>query len=258
MRHSRSFIRPLAFIALLLAACLQLSAQGRSIPKGSEAKTQEAKSIIDDILPDGQKYRYRTFNGLNLSVDIFDPVLYLFAFDHASFEAQVMADIHNRFFPMASFGMGLCDEVSNNGLDFDTGQKQECRFKSQLSPFGKVGMAYNLNYNDLRPQDSYLIMARYALAYNQADISNLYYAGKYFGAYGPVDILDQKYTTQWLEVGGMIKVQIAHRFSMGWDLYWKIKLSQSGTRLGAPYFVPGYGTADSPIGFSFRLYYNLF
>jgi len=253
---------------LLAVSTFQLSAQGRSIPKGSEAKAQEGAFRLNDILPDGQKYRYPLFNGINLSVDLFDPLLYATAFDHASFEVQAMVDLHHRFFPMASFGMGLCDETSNNGLDFSTGEKQECRFKSGLSPFGKIGIAYNLQYNDLRPDDCYLIIARYAMAYNTADITNLYYAMKYsydlndpqetIPAYGPIDILDQKYFTHWIELGGMMKVHITGRFSLGWDLYWKIKLAQTGTHSGAPYYVPGYGTESSPIGFSFRLYYNLF
>ena len=83
-----------------------LLAQGRSIPVSSEVKAEEQKEL-PDVLPEGQKYRYRFFNGLNVSVDILDPLLYTFYFEHASFEAQVMADFHHRFFPMASFGMGI-------------------------------------------------------------------------------------------------------------------------------------------------------
>lgn len=258
MRLSYHTLRTWVLAALLLTSCASLSAQGRSIPKGSEARAQEEKMNLSDDLPEGQKYRYKLFNGLNLSVDVFDPVLYLVALDHASFEVQAMVDLHNRFFPMATFGMGLCDATSNNGLDFETESKQECRFKSDLAPFGKVGLAYNLNYNDLRPKDAYLLFMRYGLAFNKGDISNLYYASKYFGNFGPIEIKDQEYTTHWVEVGGMLKVHIAGPVSLGWDLYCKIKLSQSGTSLSDSYFVPGFGTSNMPIGFSFRVYYNIF
>lgn len=247
---------------LLLAATTHFGAwaQGRSIPKGSEAKAQEAVAEIVDELPEGQKYRYPLLNGLNISVDIFDPLMRLTLFDHASYEAQAMLDLHHRFFPMASFGMGEANEVSNNGLDYDfpDKQKRECSFKSKLSPFGKVGIGYNLGFNDLRPDDFYMLMLRYGVAYSKADISNLYYAESFWGATGPITIAEQKYTTQWLELGGMIKVQIMSHLSLGWDLYVKVKVAQSGTRQGIPYFVPGYGTSSSPVGFSFRIYYDLF
>ena len=75
---------------------------------------------------------------------------------------------------------------------------------------------------------------------------------------GPISISDQEYTTQWVEVGGIIKVQIVKHISLGWDLYLKVKVSQSGTHYGKPYFVPGYGTNKSFLGFSFRLYYDIF
>ena len=156
---------------LFLSSSSALLAQGRSIPVSSEVKAEEQKELPIE-LPEGQKYRYRFFNGLNVSVDILDPVLHLFTFEHASYEAQLMADFHHRFFPMASFGMGLADETSDNGLEFGTGAKQEFTFKSDLAPFGKVGFAYNFDYNSTRPNDLYLVFLRYGLAYNKADITN--------------------------------------------------------------------------------------
>jgi len=265
MKATTQYLRSLLIASMLMSGVSLLHAQGRSIPKGTAAKGQEALLQLNEELPEGQTYRYKLLSGLNVSVDILDPALYLTAFDHASFEGQLMLNLHNRFFPMASFGMGLCDETSDNGLDYGTGQKQECRFKSDLAPFGKIGMAYNLNYNDIRPYDAYLIFLRYGMAYSKGEISNLYYASENYLnadnsslAFGPMNITDHQYYTHWIEAGGMLKVQISGRFSLGWDLYWKIKLYQSGTTQGTPYFVPGFGTVNSSVGFSFRLFYDIF
>ena len=169
-----------------------------------------------------------------------------------------MVDLHHRFFPLVSLGMGYADETSNNGNDYGTTQKQELRFKSSMAPFFKVGMAYNLNYNDKNKADTYLVMMRYGVAWNKADITNLYYADDVWGALGPISLTDQEYTTHWIELGGMIKVQVWQHISMGWDLYWKIKLAQTGTKLGEPYYVPGLGANDSSLGFSFRVFYDIF
>ena len=247
----------LALTSFLLTTNSHLLAQGRSIPVSSEVKAEEQKEL-PDVLPEGQKYRYRFFNGLNVSVDILDPLLYTFYFEHASFEAQVMADFHHRFFPLATFGMGIADETSDNGLEYGTGKKQEFNFMSNLAPFGKIGFAYNIDYNSTRPNDLYLVFLRYGLSFNKADISNLYYADELWGSFGPISINDQEYTTQWVEVGGMVKVQIVKHISLGWDLYFKAKITQSGTQYGTPFFVPGYGPNKSHIGFSFRLFYDIF
>lgn len=248
-------------LLLLLACCMQTLpswAQGRSIPKGSQAKAEEAAALIDDELPEGQTYRYPLFNGLNVSIDIFDPLYDLFLSDHASYEAQAMVDLHHRFFPLAAFGMGYADEKSNNGIEFSTGQKQEFTFKSEMAPFLKLGMAYNLRYNSTKPDDLYLIFARYGIAQSKVDLTNLYYASSKWDDVHLPDIIGQKYTTQWIEAGVMLKVQLIKHVSLGWDLYAKIKLSQSGTENGKPAFVPGYGDCSSLFGFNFRVYYDIF
>lgn len=233
-----------------------LVAQGRSIPKGSEAKAQEA--VLPDELPEGQTHRYPLLNGLSINVDIFDPLYDIFLANHASYEAMVMLDLHHRFFPMAAIGLGYADETSNNGIEFSTGKKQEFTFKSEMSPFMKFGMAYNLRYNSTKPEDMYMLFARYGIAHSKADLTNIYYASANWPDVKLPDLLGQEYTTQWIEAGIMLKVKVWWRFSMGWDMYAKIKLAQSGTEYGKPAFVPGYGDCSSIFGFNFRLFYDIF
>lgn len=233
-----------------------LVAQGRSIPKGSEAKAQEA--VLPDELPEGQTHRYPLLNGLSINVDIFDPLYDIFLANHASYEAMVMLDLHHRFFPMAAIGLGYADETSNNGIEFSTGKKQEFTFKSEMSPFMKFGMAYNLRYNSTKPEDMYMLFARYGIAHSKADLTNIYYASANWPDVKLPDLLGQEYTTQWIEAGIMLKVKVWWRFSMGWDMYAKIKLAQSGTEYGKPAFVPGYGDCSSIFGFNFSLFYDIF
>ena len=233
-----------------------LVAQGRSIPKGSEANAQEA--VLPDELPEGQTHRYPLLNGLSINVDIFDPLYDIFLANHASYEAMVMLDLHHRSFPMAAIGLGYADETSNNGIEFSTGKKQEFTFKSEMSPFMKFGMAYNLRYNSTKPEDMYMLFARYGIAHSKADLTNIYYASANWPDVKLPDLLGQEYTTQWIEAGIMLKVKVWWRFSMGWDMYAKIKLAQSGTEYGKPAFVPGYGDCSSIFGFNFRLFYEIF
>lgn len=252
--------RVFAILLMLVSICSlqvpELMAQGNSIPRSSQVEGRDETLL--DMLPEGQKYRYPLLNGLSVNVDLFDPFLSLFYLDHATYEAQLMLDLHHRFFPMISLGMGYADETSNNGNDYGTDQKHELTFKSELSPFAKVGLGYNLDFNSTRPADYYMVFARYGYARNEADITNLYYADDNWGAYGPVSLTGQKYQTQWIEAGLMLKVQLVSRFSLGWDLYFKLRLSQTGTERGKPTFVPGYGDNGSSFGCAFRLYYDIF
>ena len=103
-----------------------------------------------------------------------------------------------------------------------------------------------------------MLFARYGIAHSKADLTNIYYASANWPDVKLPDLLGQEYTTQWIEAGIMLKVKVWWRFSMGWDMYAKIKLAQSGTEYGKPAFVPGYGDCSSIFGFNFRLFYDIF
>jgi len=219
-------------------------AQGNSIPKSSKAKAQE--TVLPEALPDSVKYRYNKFNGLSVSVNLFDPVMSLIKWDHANYEATITADIHHRFFPQVSIGMGYCKETSDDGV----------KYTSKAMPFLKLGMLYNFKFNDTKPENFYYVVCRYGLSKSTADIENLTYTDGYWNKYGPTEIVGQDYFCHWLEVGGGIKVKIKGPISMGWELTLRPMLSKGKCENGNPYFVPGYGTGK--FGFGFHLYYDIF
>ena len=105
----------LLILLLSISLAVGAMAQGRSIPTTSEVQEVQA-SVLPEILPDSVKYRFPLFNGLSVSTNLFDPVMNLFKWDRANYEATVTADIHHRFFPQFTMGMGVCDEVSDDGV----------------------------------------------------------------------------------------------------------------------------------------------
>lgn len=232
-------------LILLLSINLSLLAfaQGNSIPKGSKAEVAEE---LPEELPEGVKYRYSKFNGLSVSVNLFDPVMELFRWDHANYEASVTADFYHRFFPQASIGLGHSKEANTYGL----------KYTSKASPFIKMGMLYNFKYNDTKPYNFYYAVLRYGISKSTADIENLHYTDGYWGDFYPTDIKGEEYLCQWLEVGGGIKVKIAGPISMGWEVTLRPLISKGKAEYGNPYFIPGYGTGK--FGFNFNLYYNIF
>lgn len=234
-------------LILLLSINLAINAfaQGNSIPKSRKVQDAQA-TALPEILPDSVKYRYPIFNGLSVSVNIFDPVMEVFKWNRANYEATVTGDIYHRFFPQVSLGMGHSKEVSDDGV----------KYSCKAAPFFKLGMLYNFKYNETRPENFYYLLFRYGFSKSTADIENMYYTDGYWGEVGPTTVTDQEYTCHWIEIGGGIKVKIAGPISLGWELSLRPLLSKGDAKYGNPYFVPGKGTGK--LAFAFNLYYNIF
>lgn len=233
-------------LILLLSINLSLIAlaQGNSIPKGSKANAQA--EALPEILPEGVKYRYPMFNGLSVSVNAFDPVMELFKWEHANYEAVATVDLYHRFFPQVVVGMGHCNQENDYGV----------KFRSKAAPFVKVGMLYNFKYNELKPEDFYYVVFRYGMSKSSADIKNLTFTDGYWKDYGPADIDNQEYKCHWIEIGGGIKVKVTGPISLGWELTLRPLIAKGEAKGGNPYFVPGLGTGK--FNFGFNIYYDIF
>lgn len=81
----------LTFI-LSISIAVSAFAQGNSIPKSSKLAEE-----LPEILPDSVKYRYPLINGVSITANIFDPIMALFAMDHANYEVTGTLDLHHRF-----------------------------------------------------------------------------------------------------------------------------------------------------------------
>ena len=84
---SPSPIRLAALVAMFFMANVTLLAQGSSIPTTSAVKEKrtEGDATASATLPEGQKYRYATFNGMSVSFNLFPPVMNLFGKDYGSY-----------------------------------------------------------------------------------------------------------------------------------------------------------------------------
>lgn len=247
-RTFRGGLRRLMLVCLAFLTVAGLYAQGRSIPTSSAVQEELAEHDLSaDDLPEGQRYRYPLLNGMSVSFNLFPPVMNVFGKDYGYYEGGLTLDLHHRFFPQAHAGMGYCDAQSDDFV----------RYHSKMAPFFKAGMLYNFKYNELKPNDFYGAFVRFGYAYSKADVSNLYYADAIWDKVGPFTIEDMKFNSLWMEVGGFIKVEIVKHISLGWDLSFKPFLHRGDVKQGAPYYVPGYGTTTSNIGFAFHVYYDL-
>lgn len=235
-------------LLFVVATTLPAFGQGATIPRGSAAATEVPPSEADMELPEGVKYRYPLLNGLRVSVNVFEPLMALFLNDYASCDVTAQLNLYHRFFPEVTFGMGKCDDVSDDLVGYTT----------KLAPYYKIGIGYNFKYNDITPNNYYYVFLRYGFAHSTADITNLRYNDGYWPEYGPINLDGQEFNSHWLEIGFGISVRVWRRVSMGWDLYYKPMVSDGATRNASPYYVPGYGTTTMSFGFGYRVSYNIF
>ena len=143
---------------LSISLAISAFAQGNSIPKSSKI-VQE----LPEVLPDSIRYRYPLFNGVSVSINIFDPIMHAFLWNWANYEATSTFDFHHRFFPQFTFGMGYSSEQNDNNL----------KFKVKARPFFKIGFLYNFMYNSTKPKYYYYVLARYGWSKFSADIENI-------------------------------------------------------------------------------------
>lgn len=242
------WLQALMWVCLCTLPASSLFAQGRSIPTSSAVQEEvAAKELSDDELPEGVRYRYPLLNGMSVSFNLFPPVMNLFGKDYGSYEGGLTLDLHHRFFPQAHAGVGYCNAKNEDFV----------RYHSKMTPFFKAGMLYNFKYNELKPNDFYGAFVRFGYAYSKADVSNLYFADAIWDQAGPFSIEDMKFNSVWMELGGFIKVEVVKHISLGWDLSVKPFLHRGDVKQGVPYYIPGYGTTTTKLGFGFHIYYDL-
>ncbi|MEG0949535.1 MAG: DUF6048 family protein [Bacteroidales bacterium] len=223
---------------LLLCTVTGVTAQTRNTAK------QAASAIT--MKADTAKQHRKLFNGIMVGVNIADPIMRAFGQKYGGYEGVVEANLLNRFFPEVSFGVGSAKTTADRGFHYE----------GKPAFYGRVGMNYNFKYKSDSP--NFLIVGlRYGFSSYRANITNLTYENGYWDPSGPYDLLDQKFTSHWLEIGGGIRVKVFKNLYMGWMVYFKPLLKEGDTPTAVPWYIPGYGANGNSFGFCYNIYYRL-
>ncbi len=221
----------------------------------SKAQMQDDYFNKPDSLPEAPpqtekvkkvKYEYPLYNGFSIGTNIFDPIMNVFGQKYGSYEIIAEANLHNRFLPELSFGIGRADHTNDNDI----------RYKVNPAFFGRIGMSYNFFHGKEKP-NAVLASFRYGFSSYKADIFGLQYDNGYWPATPTFDLIDQKFTSHWIELGVGIRVPVHENIQMGWMVYYKPMLSAGDTKNAQPWFVPGYGLYGSSFGVSYQVYFHL-
>lgn len=220
-----------------------VDAEGRTVT----VDTVTGKEFVDSTLlgkvpPMEYPLLYRATAGVN----VWDPLMRVFGQKYGLAEVWGELNMHNRYFPYLAFGLGDCD---------DTPANSNYTFRTSLSPFAKIGAAYNFLYNS-NPDYQLFAGFHYGLAFQKWSVTGVTVDEGYWQEPSRYSLDGLSATTGYLELCFGIRVRIAGGFSAGWNIIYHSILHESRSAHGQPMYIPGYGKRKSPITGSFSFSYT--
>ena len=205
-------------------------------------------SELDTILKEKKKFSdYPLLNALSLGVNVWDPIMLVAGQKYGGIDVWADLSIHNSFFPIVEFGVGVADDKPENG---------NYRYKGKPSFYGKIG----LNYNFFRKSNSdyqLYLGVRGGFSSFKYDITDITINSPYWSQTNQLEILDQHATAIYGEAVVGIKVKIWKAFSMGWSFRYHHLFKCNDAPNSSAWYIPGFGTRNSKLGATFSLIYTI-
>lgn len=221
----------------------------REATEGNEPEKQVEETPADSTVKKsrfGAKPIAPLWNGLMVTVNIFDPIAQLFGQRYGNYEIGVELDLQNRFFPTWEIGIGYADNTPE-GNNFN--------YYNPAAVYNRIGLNYNFIYN--KPTESFVYGGfRYGVSAFRYDIRDVTVDSPYWGTTEHFDITNQHAVAHWLELLAAIRVKIYKGFYMGWSARFRILLDCSQPHNSNPWYIPGFGNRNMPFGFTYTLGYR--
>lgn len=186
------------------------------------------------------------FQGVYLSTDVFGYIYPIFVKDkYYSGEMSLTVNLSNRFFPVVEAGVGYADMVSQL---YDIGY-------STRAPYYRVGMDYNMQYTNGKPNYIYL-GGRLGYTTFKYSVDAPALQDPIWGGEAPVEFIDVPCSAVWAEAVGGVRAEITKNIHLGWALRYKYPLYKGPLMNGGPWYIPGYGTGKkSAFGATYSIIY---
>lgn len=194
-----------------------------------------------------KKMIYPLLESVTVGLNLWDPAMRLFGQKYGGVDVWAELSLHNRFKPVIEFGMAGCDYTPDG---------QNYTFKSPLAPFFRIGMNYNIFYNN-DPRYELLVGLRYGFTPFKYEISRFSLGDDYWGENELLNIPSQNTTAGFFEFLAGVRVMIWKGFSLGWMVKYHALLHEGEAPYGKPMYIPGYGKRNGAFSGSFSISYTL-
>lgn len=208
----------------------------------ARAKAEAAKDSLRKVYT-----HYPVLTDVTVGVNFIDMVLAAAGQKHMNADLSLTLNMWNRLQPVLELGVGY----ANN-----TPEDMNYTYKGQLSPFARVGVNYNFLFKS-KPEFQALVGARVGGTMFKYEITDIQYHNGYWGESETTSIPQQSSSALWYELVGGLKVKIVKNFSLGWFIRFHNLISEKKNDVAQAWFIPGYGTRNGSLAFSFSAYYTL-
>lgn len=194
-----------------------------------------------------KKMQYPLYESLTMGLNIWDPVMRIFGQRYGGADVWAELSLHNRYKPVIEFGLGACN---------DTPDGQNYTFKTKLAPYFRIGMNYNMFYNN-NPAYQLVVGVRYGFTAFSYSIENISIDSDYWGEHEMISIPSQSTTAGFFEFVAGVRVMIAKPISLGWNVKYHALLHEGKAPYGKPMYIPGFGKRGGSFSASFSISYTL-
>lgn len=196
------------------------------LPLSTFAQEEEVVQEVQDALAAQEKIPLLA--GVAVSADLCGLFMKITNSRFANMEAACRLDFKEKYFPIFELGIGDCTrEGGDNNNSFST-----------TAPYFRLGMDYN--FNKKMSGNRFFTGLRYAFTSFDFDFYNPDFIDPYWNVQLPMNI-SKRSNTQWMEIVVGIETKIWSIVRFGWKLRYKGRIHQSGTEMGEPWYVPGFG-----------------
>lgn len=218
--------------------------QGKTIMVDTVTGTEWVDSTM---LPKKPKMLYPKIYEVSVGLNLWDPIMRAFGQDYGIGGVDVRLNMHNRYIPTLEVGLGQARH---------TADEYGYTYRSPLAPYAKIGLDYNFLFNSDPAYQLYGGL-RYGFSSFKYEVTGATDSGTYWGDKTTFGIPSQSASAGWLEVVLGLRVRLWGNISAGWALRYHTILHQSHPVGGDPWYIPGYGTASSPLSGSITISYTI-
>ncbi|MEF2644477.1 MAG: DUF6048 family protein [Paramuribaculum sp.] len=211
--------------------------------------TITGKEWVDSTANDKElkRMKYPLLESVSVGLNIWDPVMRLLGQHYGGADVWAELSLHNRYKPVVEFGLGACN---------DTPDGQNYTFKTKLAPYFRLGMNYNMFFNNT-PAYQLNVGVRYGFTTFNYSVENIDITNDYWGEQETIEIPSQHCTAGFFEFIAGVRVKIAGPISLGWNVKYHALLHESNSPQGKPMYIPGYGKRGGSFSGSFSIIYTL-
>lgn len=202
--------------------------------------------VDSGMLPKAPPMKYPLLHELSVGVNVFDPLMRAFGQHYGGADAFVQMSLHNRYFPVFEFGLGAANT---------TPAENNYTYKTPLSPYFKIGLDYNFVYNS-NPDYRFFAGLRYGFSPFKFNVKGTL-DDPYWGETSQIEIPSTSVTAGWFELAAGLRVHLWGPVLAGWTVKYHSILHRSRPAVGDAWYIPGYGSSTSSLGFAFNIVYTI-